>query len=153
MNPEKKLKLILASLKDREISTFFEVFSAHFPNQLKKTIRQISFNCYESVCEFKTRIVSGYGKNSSEAYINSIRTLVELLADDSKMHEVLKESLKLVQQSGSANPSNFDSQKKLLGHDKGSRNSLKTTSVYVSVKPGEKKSTLKEEIFEYLNRK
>jgi hypothetical protein len=46
MNPEKKLKLILASLKDREIVKFFEVFNANFPDQFKKTIRQISFNCY-----------------------------------------------------------------------------------------------------------
>ena len=76
MNPEKKLKLILASLKDKEIMKFFEVFCAHFPNHLKKSIRHISFNCYKSVCEYKTKIVSGYGKNSNEAYINSVRTLV-----------------------------------------------------------------------------
>lgn len=65
MNSEKKLKLILASLKDREIVKFFDVFSAHFSGCLKNTIRQISFNCYESICEFKNKIVSGYGKNSN----------------------------------------------------------------------------------------
>jgi activator of 2-hydroxyglutaryl-CoA dehydratase len=64
MNPEKKLKLILASLKDREIIKYFEVFAAHFPEQFKKAIRQITFNCYEAVCEFKGRTATGYGKNS-----------------------------------------------------------------------------------------
>ena len=63
MNSEKKIKLILASLKDREIIKLFDIFSVNFPDCFKNTIRQISLNCYESVCEFKNKIVSGYGKN------------------------------------------------------------------------------------------
>jgi hypothetical protein len=157
MNPEKKLRLILASLKDREILKYFEVFVSHFSNQFRKVIRQITFNCFEATCEFKSKTATGYGKNAQESFVNGVRTLVELLADESKYHPILRESLKIVQQQQQPCPSaanaNCESQKKLSSFERVNQSSMKNVLLHSSIKPTEKKTaTLKEEIFEYLNR-
>ena len=65
MNSEKKLKLIISSLNDKDLIKFFEQYVSYFSSPFNKSIRQISFNCYESVCEFRTKVVNGYGKNSA----------------------------------------------------------------------------------------
>ncbi len=82
MNSEKKLKLMISSLKDKELVKFFESYINCFSSQFHKNIRQISFNCFESVCEFRSKVVNGYGKNSNEAFINGVRNLVDLLLED-----------------------------------------------------------------------
>jgi len=73
-----------------------------------KSIRQISFNCYESVCEFRTKVVNGYGKNSNEAFVNGIRNLVDLLLEDEKYQLIMRDCLKKL------NGNHHDSQKKLI---------------------------------------
>jgi hypothetical protein len=73
-----------------------------------------------------------------------------MLADDSKYHPIMRESLKIVQQSAST-AANCESQKKLSILDKVNQGSMKNVSLHSSIKPNDKKITLKEEIFEYLN--
>jgi hypothetical protein len=68
--------------------------------------------------------------------------LVEMLADDSKYHPIMRDSLKVVQQSVSS-AVNCDSQKKLVTIDKLNQGSMKNVSLHSSIKPNDKKSTLK----------
>ena len=81
---------MIASLKDKELLKFFESYVNCFSSGFSKSIRQISFNCYESVCEFKSKVVNGYGKNSSEAFINGVRNLIDALIEDEKSQPVMR---------------------------------------------------------------
>lgn len=69
-----------------------------------------------------------------------MRTLVELLADDGKLHGVMRDSLRIAGQMG---VSNCDSQKKLATIDRDGLGGFKNVGMGAGGKPVEKKTTLK----------
>ena len=40
------MKLVLSSLKEKELLQFFEIYSDYYLPDLSKNVKKISFNCY-----------------------------------------------------------------------------------------------------------
>ncbi len=49
---------------------------------IRKNIKKISFNCYETTIEHLNISVNGYGKNLNEAYAAGISNFMDRIVED-----------------------------------------------------------------------
>jgi hypothetical protein len=134
---------------------FFEICCESCLCDLRKSIKKISFNCYEATLDYRNHLTNGYGKNYNEALVSAVNNLLEKLLEDERTHPALRECLKRF--SHTCSPDLPSEKVKTLPDAPDKRTAPAPRTIDSSCRPKENlmKSvkTIKEEIFESLNRK
>ncbi len=134
---------------------FFEICCESCLCDLRKSIKKISFNCYEATLDYRNHLTNGYGKNYNEALVSAVNNLLEKLLEDERTHPALRDCLKRF--SHTCSPDLPSEKVKTLPDAPEKRTAPAPRAVDSSCRPKENlmKSvkTIKEEIFESLNRK
>lgn len=61
---------------------------------LAKSVKKISFNCYEATFEYQHITVNGYGKNYNESLTSAIENFVDKLLEEDTNYNSLRDCLK-----------------------------------------------------------
>ena len=96
------------SLKEKDLIQFFELYSTHYLQDLRKNIKKISFNCYETTIEHKQYSVNGYGKSYNESFASGIANFIDKLLEDDKFHPSIKDCIKRFTNSSGNSPSSTE---------------------------------------------
>jgi hypothetical protein len=117
--------------------------------EVGKSIKKISYNCYEATLQHRSQSMNGYGKTQNDAFLSAVKNLLEKLASDARYHELLKEALKTL----GDDPQGERLDKVRTMPDANERKTATVTRVIDSKPLMKSGKSIKEEIFESLNRK
>lgn len=85
------MKGLLASVGDRDVRRLVERYLEVTGDRLEQSCLEISYKCYEASSAVRSRRANGFGRNENEAQLNSLKNLLELLAEDDRFLAVAKE--------------------------------------------------------------
>ena len=91
---QKQLRTLLPSLAEKELRRVFEAFKEAVGDAGQYCCKEISYKCYEGTLGIRGKRASGYGRNEQEAYCHAVKNLLEVLAEEEELLQVLRHCVK-----------------------------------------------------------
>eukprot|EP01017_Pseudomicrothorax_dubius_P031091 TRINITY_DN3934_c0_g1_i3.p1 TRINITY_DN3934_c0_g1~~TRINITY_DN3934_c0_g1_i3.p1 ORF type:complete len:505 (-),score=80.56 TRINITY_DN3934_c0_g1_i3:406-1920(-) len=103
---QQQIRNILRSLQTEELNRLLTNYMSVSKTYIEKSVRMISYKCYEATVSVNDKKINGYGRTEAEATTNAINNIFELLLEEEKNISLIKTAL--TSSKSGAEPSNHE---------------------------------------------